>query len=205
MKRLHRKDLYCWARFYEPLDIDFHGFLWARDDGNVAVDPLPLSPHDAEQIGKLGGVRWIVLTNSDHLRGTLELQRWTGARICAPIAEREHFPLPEGLTVESWLADGDVIAPGLMARALDGSKTPGELALVLDENTLICGDLVRAHRADTLMLLKPEQGLKDRAAAIASIDRVVALHPQLQHVLCGDGWHVFRHGRPLLQALVAGA
>ena len=88
-----------------------------------------------------------------------------------------------------------------MARALDGSKTDGELALVLDETTVVFGDLVRSHRADTLALLRPEQGLRDRARALASVQRLVELHPRIEHVLVGDGWCTFRHGRALLATL----
>ena len=35
MKRLHRPDLYGWSVFDESRNIDFHGLLWARADGNV--------------------------------------------------------------------------------------------------------------------------------------------------------------------------
>ncbi|HMR78492.1 MAG TPA: hypothetical protein PKD61_25475, partial [Polyangiaceae bacterium] len=67
MKSLHRDDLFGWSLFDESRNIDFHSVLWRRADGNVAIDPLPLSPHDAQHLDSLGGVRHIVVTNSDHL------------------------------------------------------------------------------------------------------------------------------------------
>ena len=45
MKRLHRKDLFGWSRFHEPLDIDFNGLAWIRPEGNVLIDPVPMSAH----------------------------------------------------------------------------------------------------------------------------------------------------------------
>ncbi len=197
MKRLHRKDLFSWSVFNERLDIDFNGFAWIREGGNVLIDPVPMTPHDREHLGKLGGAVWIVLTTSDHVRGAPELAKELGAKIAGPAAEREAFPFP----CDRWLQDGDELA-GLAVYALDGSKTPGELALVIGDDTVIFGDLVRAHRAGSLMLLHPDQKLKDRAAAMASIARLHAL-PKIDAVLVGDGWCVFRDGRTLLGELLA--
>ena len=50
MKSLHRPDLYTWSTFDEARDVDFHGLCWHRPEGNVLIDPLPLSAHD--QIGR---------------------------------------------------------------------------------------------------------------------------------------------------------
>ena len=44
MKRLHRADLFTWSAYNAPLHVDFNGFAWRRDEGNVLVDPLPLGP-----------------------------------------------------------------------------------------------------------------------------------------------------------------
>ncbi|MFT5686005.1 MAG: hypothetical protein ACI8RZ_006960, partial [Myxococcota bacterium] len=90
---------------------------------------------------------------------------------------------------------------GLTAVALSGSKTPGELAFVLDGATLITGDLVRAHRAGSLMIL-PDAKLTDRAAAVASVKRLAAL-PGIEAVLVGDGWPIFRGGGEALTELAA--
>ena len=195
MKSLHRPDLYSWSVFDEPRNVDFHGLCWARPEGNVLVDPLPMSAHDRQHLADLGGAAHIVVTNSDHTRAAVELAAETGAVICGPAAERDGFPIPCG----RWLADGDTVVPGLVALALDGSKTKGELALLLDDSTLITGDLVRAHRAGSLMIL-PDAKLGDRAAAAASVRRLAAL-PQVGAVLVGDGWPVFAGGRQLLVEL----
>jgi glyoxylase-like metal-dependent hydrolase (beta-lactamase superfamily II) len=197
MKRLHRRDLYCWSVFNERLNVDFNAFAWIRPEGNVLIDPLPMSPHDEAHLDELGGAAWILLTNSDHVRGTPEARARWGARLAGPAAERDTFPLP----CDRWLGEGDRLVPELLALALDGSKTPGELALLLEGRTLITGDLVRSHRAGSLMLLRDEQGLRDRKRATASVARLLA-HREIEAVLVGDGWCAFRDGHAMLAELV---
>lgn len=197
MKQLHRSDLWCWSVFDPPRNVDFHGYAWTRPGGAVLVDPMPMSSHDLAQLASLGGVAEIVLTNSDHVRASLDLQRIFGAPIRAPSAERERFPIP----VQGWLEEGDEPVPGLQVLELHGSKTPGELALLLEGHTLFTGDLVRAHQAGALMLL-PEAKLADPGLALQSLRRLAAL-PGLEAVLVGDGWPVFRDGGALLRALLA--
>lgn len=193
MKRLHRPDLYGWSRFDESRDIDFHSILWVRDGGNVVIDPLPLSDHDRAHLESLGGVATVVVTNSDHLREAPALAERYGAALCGPAAEPD-------LPCARRIADGDEVVPGLVALALDGSKTPGELALVLEDTTLITGDLVRAHEGGRLCLL-PAPKLSDPAAARRSLERLAAL-PSIDAVLVGDGWPVFRDGARALAELL---
>jgi glyoxylase-like metal-dependent hydrolase (beta-lactamase superfamily II) len=196
MKALHRPDLYCWSVFNERMDIDFNSFLWVREGGNVAIDPPPLSAHDREHVRRLGGVRWIVLTTSDHVRGAEVLADELGASLAGPAGERAAFPLQ----CDRWLGDGDELVPGLMAIEMRGSKTPGELALLLEGTTLITGDLVRAQRAGSLNLLAPEK-LADRRQVVGSVRRLLE-HENVEAVLVGDGWSVFRDGRGRLEELL---
>jgi hypothetical protein len=195
VKRLHRSDLYGWSRFDEARNIDFHSLLWVRDGGNVVVDPLPLSDHDRDHLASLGGVATIVVTNSDHVREAAALAEQHGAEICGPAAERDRFPIE----CDRWVDEGDEIAPGLAVLAMSGSKTPGELALVLDGSTLITGDLVRAHDGGRLCML-PDPKLSDRSLAVASVQRLAEL-PGIDAVLVGDGWPVFRDGGRALREL----
>ena len=113
----------------------------------------------------------------------------------ARAAEREGFPI----RCDRWL-ETEEFAAGIEVLALRGSKTPGELALVVDGNTAIFGDLVRAHRGGTLHLLPPEK-LADRDAAIASL-RPLAERQTITAVLVGDGWPMFEGAGPHLRALV---
>ena len=196
MKNLHRPDLFTWSRFDEARDVDFNAFFWRRDGGNVAIDPLALSDHDRAHIESLGGIAVIVVTNSDHLRATEALRRQFSAEVVGPAGERDRFEI----AIDRWIEDGDSIVPGLVARALDGSKTPGELALLLEDTTLITGDLVRAHRAGALMMLPPAK-LSDPAKAEESVRRLLEWE-KVDTVLVGDGWHFFGGAREEMERLV---
>ena len=195
MKRMHRPDLFGWSVFDESRDLDFHSLLWVRPGGNVAIDPLPLSPHDRKHLDELGGVGLVVVTNSDHTRNAEWLARTYDARLAGPRGERDDFPL----RCDLWLGDGDEPVPGLKAIALEGSKTPGELAFVLDGTTLVTGDLVRAHEGGRLTTL-PAAKLRDAAAAARSVCRLAAL-PGIDAVLVGDGWPIFRGAGAALREL----
>jgi glyoxylase-like metal-dependent hydrolase (beta-lactamase superfamily II) len=196
MKRLHRPDLFGWSVFNEARNIDFHSAVWVRPEGNVVIDPLPLSDHDEAHLRELGGVAWIVITNSDHVRDSIRLAENTGAQLMGPSQEANNFPVD----CTRWLTDGDEVVPGMSALELEGSKTPGELALLLEGATLITGDLIRAHEGGALCLL-PEKKLSDKRKAIASLRRLTLL-PELEALLPGDGWPVFRDAKFLLQELL---
>ena len=196
MKRLHRDHLFGWSVFDPSRNIDFHGVAWVRRDGNVLVDPVPMSEHDEAHLRDLGGASTIVITNSDHVRDAPALAEKFGARLLGPRGEQDQFPI----RCDGWLAQDDTVVPGLIAHALSGSKTPGELALTLEGTTLITGDLIRAHEGGRLCLV-PDAKLADPAAARASARRLAAL-PGIDAVLVGDGWPVFRHAAEALRELV---
>lgn len=195
MKKLHRNDLFAWSVFNEERDLDFHSYLWVREGGNVVIDPLPLSAHDHQHLQKLGGVDYIVITNSDHCRAAEALANQTGAVVYGPVAEQETFPI----FCDHWIYDGQEIVTGLKAYELHGSKTPGELALLLEHTTLVTGDLIRCHQGGELCLL-PDAKLANRQLAIQSVKRLASL-PGIQAVLTGDGWPLFAHGSEALHHL----
>jgi hypothetical protein len=197
MKILHRPDLFMWSRFDEARNIDFNSLLWVRAGGNVIFDPLPLSEHDGRHLDELGGAALIVITNSDHVRDAAAVAARTNARLAGPAAEKEGFPV----RCDIWLGEGDAPVPGLTVLEMRGSKTPGELGLLIEETTLWMGDLVRAHQAGSLTLL-PEAKLSDRTAAIESVRRLLD-YTKVRAVLTGDGWPIFRDGHRVLRELMA--
>jgi len=91
MKLLHRPDLYGWSTFDEARNIDFNSILWQRrypgEAANVVIDPLPMTEHDWQHLESLGGVKTIIVTNSDHVRDTAVLRARTGATVFGPFAE----------------------------------------------------------------------------------------------------------------------
>ena len=196
MKQLHRKDLFSWSEFNEERNIDFHGTLWVRESGNILIDPMPMSEHDRNHLEKLGGAVHLLITNSDHVRDSQNLVESTGARCWGPVAEKGSFPV----SCDEWLGEGDQPLPGLRVFAMEGSKTPGELAFLLENTTLITGDLIRAHEGGRLCML-PEAKLQDRHAARISVKRMASLK-DIEAVLPGDGWPVFSKGAEALKQIV---
>jgi Metallo-beta-lactamase superfamily len=195
MKQLHRKDLFSWSEFNPERNLDFHSVLWVRAGGNVLIDPLPLSAHDQNHLRQLGGAKFIIITNSDHCRDAFHIAKITDATVYGPESEQDKFPI----TCEHWLQDGQELVPGLSAYQLQGSKTPGELALILEENTLITGDLIRCHVGGELCIL-PETKLTNAALAKQSVKRMADL-PGINTVLVGDGWPLFNQGGVALKNL----
>jgi len=196
MKQLHRKDLFGWSEFNHERNLDFHSVLWVREQGNVLIDPLAMSDHDRMHLQTLGGASIIVITNSDHCRDAENIAAQTGAKIVGPSAEQETFPI----VCDRWISDKEEIIPGLIAYQLEGSKTPGELALLLENTTLITGDLIRSHVAGELCLL-PDAKLTDHALALQSVTRLVHIS-SIDTVLTGDGWPIFKYGSTALKRLL---
>lgn len=195
MKQLHRPDLYAWSAFDEQRNVDFNTTVWIRESGNIVFDPMPLSAHDRAHLENLGGVAWIVMTNSDHIRSAVEIAELFDAKLAAPAAERDSWPFH----CDAWLTDGDELVPGLTAFTCDGSKTPGELVLRIGAHTLVTGDLIRAHKGGSLMVL-PAAKLVDPSAANRTIARFAAMS-EVDAVLVGDGWHMFHGAAEALRRL----
>jgi hypothetical protein len=196
VKATHRPDIFAFSSFDPARNVDFNGWFCVREGFNLLVDPVAMSEHDIAHARELGGVAWIVITNSDHVRAAPALAERFGAELAGPAAEREAFPI----ACDRWLAAGDDVFPGVEILAFDGSKTPGELALVLDGDTLVTGDLVRAHRGGTIHLL-PDDKLRDRRAALDAL-RPLAERPAIQAILVGDGWPLFADAHRHLRLLV---
>ena len=92
MKEIAVTNFYSWSIFSQERQIDFNGHLWVRDEGNVLIDPVPMTAADLEQFDQLGGAAWIVLTNCDHEREAA-FSKTALALVSPPIA-----PTPTCLT-----------------------------------------------------------------------------------------------------------
>ena len=195
MKLLHKNNLFCWSQFDNERNIDFHSYLWVRSEGNVVFDPLPLSVHDESHLNSLGKVSHIIISNSDHIRDAEKLAKLTGAIICGPAGERDCFPIH----CTKWLEETKGYIDGLDVYCLTGSKTQGELAFVIEDETLITGDLIRAHSGGKLCIL-PDVKLQDVDKAKESVRRIATI-PGIKAVLPGDGWPVFINAEQVLSAL----
>ncbi len=197
MKQALFDDLYTWSVFDEEKQFDFNGFLWVRAEGNILIDPVPMSAGDAAQLDALGGAALIVLTNRDHERDAAALQERTGARIAAHAADAPLF----SLAVDRTVADGEEIVPDLRALHLEHGKSPGEIALLWrGGRAAFIGDFIWGHPVGALTL-GAEHALADPARAALQVRKLLAL-PQLDALLLGDGHSVCRGARDALLAML---
>ena len=154
-----------------------------------------MNEHNENHLDGLGGAAHLIITNSDHVRDSERILLFTGAKCWGPFAEKKKFPF----NCDDWLKDGDKPVNNLEVICMEGSKTPGELAILIDETTLVTGDIIRANEGGKLSML-PEEKLQDRERALNSIKRLAAIK-SIEAVIPGDGWPVFKNGHDALMEL----
>ncbi len=180
--------VWIWSLWKPERNLYFNSFFITRPDGNLAIDPLPLSEADALEIEARGGVAWVVITNADHERDARAVATRFGAKIAASAPDVAMLARP----VDRALAHGDEIG-GARVIALDGFKTPGECAIVFpDLETVVLGDALWGAPAGSLRLM-PDDKLADPRRAALSLRAVAAMWPK--HLLVGDGACVFGHAK----------
>ncbi len=192
MKEIAVTNCYSWSIFSQERQIDFNGHLWVRDEGNVLIDPVPMTVDDLEQFDQLGGAAWIVLTNRDHEREAAFFQGHTGASIAAHRADADLFDQPP----DRLLDDGEEIVPGLRVVHLAHGKSPGEIALYWPAlKMVLAGDLVVGAPLGRITLL-PDAKLADPAQAALGLRKLLQL--DFDALLMGDGHSVMHDARRLL-------
>jgi uncharacterized cupin superfamily protein len=192
MKKLIFEDLYCWSIFSELRQIDFNGHLWVRPEGNVLIDPVPMSEPDLVQFEELGGAAWVVVTNQDHEREAAFFRQRNGAEVVAHAEDAGALSVP----VDRPVADGDEIVPGLRAIHLRHGKSAGEIALYWpDKKAVLCGDLVVGAPMGRFTLLMDEK-LEDAPRAALQLRKLLKL--DFDALLVGDGHSIFQDARQRL-------
>jgi uncharacterized cupin superfamily protein len=178
---------YMWSAWQPDRGMAFNSYLFERDGGAVAVDPLPLDDESLQYVESLGGVQRIVLTNRDHVRAAQALRERFGARVLAHEPEAERFGIP----IDQTFADGDEVFQGAVAIALPHGKTPGEIALYLPSaRAAVVGDALIGAPAGTLSLL-PDSKLEDPHKLLRQLRKLWGL--ELDALLLCDGAPIF-HG-----------
>ncbi len=198
MKQVLFEDMYCWSVFNEVRQIDFNGHLWIRPEGNVLIDPVPMSEADLAQFDRLGGAALIVVTNADHEREAAFFKQRTGAEVAVHSEDADALQMD----VDRLLEDGEEVVSGLEVVHLRYGKSPGELALYWPERKLVlCGDLVVGAPLGKFSLLMDEK-LVDAPRAALELRKLLAL--PFTAMLVGDGHSIMYDARErLLECLEA--
>ncbi len=181
-------EIAMWSVWQPDRSLFFNSFFVAHPEGNLAIDPLPLSDADAAEIEARGGLAWVVLTNRDHERDARAIAARFGAKIAASAPD---VAMLAG-SVDRALAHGDEIG-GARVIGLHGFKTPGECALHFpDLRTVVLGDALWGSPAGSFRLM-PDDKLADPKRAALSLRAVAATWAN--HLLVGDGACVFGNAR----------
>lgn len=203
MKATRLAGLHYWSVYQPDRRIDFNGIFWSRPEGGVLIDPLPLSDEQAARVSELGGARFVLATNADHLRASVELKERFGAELLAPEVDRERFAEPAA--VDRWFTDEAGLPEGIECGILEGGKSPGEPWLFLEPlRAAYFSDLVRSHVSGELCLLPPAK-LSDPARvreSLAAVSRTLAPR-EIEAVLLGDGDLLLHDARSVLTRFLA--
>ena len=182
-----------------------NGYVVETDDGLLAVDAWSAG-HTLDTVQALGrpaqDLMLIVITHwhADHIRGAAELRRRTDAHVAvheldAAVLAGGEFPakgrrmqqvIRRGFRIrpvaaDLLLHDGDEVA-GLQVVHVPG-HTAGSIALHR-EGVVFTGDAMRCDRHGQVLLPDARLSL-DPKAAMRSVERIRALHPDL--LLPGHG------------------
>ncbi len=170
-----------WSAWQPDRGMAFNSYLFEREGGCVAVDPLPLDDPALDVVAKLGGVHTIVVTNRDHERGAQRLRDRFGAR-------------------DAKLEPGSEVFAGAYVIPLPHGKTEDEVALYLPEyQAAVVGDALIGAPAGSLSLLATEK-LADRDRFVMTLRRLWGL--QLRTLLLGDGQPLFTGADSAIGALL---
>jgi uncharacterized cupin superfamily protein len=192
MKRMIFDDLYCWSIFSEMRQVDFNGHLWVRPEGNILIDPVPMIDPDLEQLNRLGGAAWVIITNRDHEREAEVFRKRTGAKIVVHQADADAL----SVKADRLIVDGEEIVHGLRAIHLPFGKSPGEIALYFPEKrAILSGDIIVGEPIGHLSLLTDEK-LENPTKAALTLRKILAL--SFDAILVGDGHSVLQDARQRL-------
>ncbi len=184
-------DIWTWKRWQSDRSMDFNSWF-CKSDVNVVFDPLEPDPDDLRQIEEMGGVDWVVVTNRDHERSTKLFVERFEAKVAAGDGDADQL----SVRVTQRLGD-DELFHGWRVIALDGFKSPGEIALYSSaRGTVILGDSLLGDPAGSLRFM-PDGKLEDPERAVLSMRRVRGA-VRLDNILVGDGAPVYGNGRAAL-------
>lgn len=187
--------VWSWSRWQPDRGVDFNGYFVESDEGNLVVDPI--EPDEGTLAALVErGVATILVTNRDHERSTRNLAAATAAKVVA--SELDAPTLSH--SIDGTVRAGELVH-GWTVLALEGFKTPGEIALYdRTRAAAIVGDAIWGAPAGALTLM-PDAKLADPAQAALSARIFRALY--VDHLLVGDGASIFGNAHAALDAMLA--
>jgi glyoxylase-like metal-dependent hydrolase (beta-lactamase superfamily II) len=171
-------DLFIWHGYNPECKTDCSSTAIRTPDGFVLIDPVRLEEQALERMVGEDGVVSVLLTNGNHLRGSLYEKERLDIPIYAPEGARQNIP------ADYLVKDGELIFQTLKAIGLSGGSS-GETAY-LAPDVLVIGDALT--NLDGLQIL-PDKYCTNLALLIESLRGLRSLDFD---TVC------FAHGLPII-------
>ena len=186
-----------WSFFSEEKQLDFNGLLLTVNDHHIMVDPPPIDGAARLAVLKGPSLDYIVLTNRDHLREADACRREFQAKVYVPEADASQM----NIVADKTYRDGELLPGGLWVIHLEGMKSPGESALLLEREggVLIVGDALIGKPAGQLNLL-PAEKFPDIGKAKEGLRRLLKYNFSM--VLVGDGASILAGGKEAVRRAI---
>jgi glyoxylase-like metal-dependent hydrolase (beta-lactamase superfamily II) len=153
-----------WQVYDPPVKADLFSTALIGKNGVVVIDPIPLSSAARDQLGEMGEISAVLISNANHARAVREFP----VSLAVPPDLHRDFPHAQVLT------EGGAIH-GLEVIAVQGAA-PGEFAFydARDGGTLIVGDVLINFEPHGFGLLPPRY-CQNRKLMIRSLRRLLDL------------------------------
>lgn len=186
--------IFQWSWFSQEKGMNFNGHLIIEGEERVIIDPPPMSPEDQSQIEKHQPIRFILITNRDHIRETEACRKLYQAKVLVPEQDAPEIPI----LVDGTYKNGASLPCGLRAIHIPDAKSPGECAFWLNrgKGVLILGDALIGKHSGLLNLL-PSDKFADPKKAKEGLK--VLLDYSFDAVLVGDGVSILLQGKKAVQ------
>jgi hypothetical protein len=176
--------LFVWQAYDPKVKADLFSSGLVTPAGVLIVDPIPLAESALDELQRTSAIAGIVLTNSNHVRASLEFAKLFSAPL---FAHRESLGKAKVAFAE--VGNGDTICAAVDIIAIDGAA-PGEIALHYPSNngTLIVGDALINFEPHGFSLL-PKKYCSDEKKMRRSLRKLLAVKSERM---------LFAHGTPIL-------
>lgn len=190
--------IFVWQAYDSKVKADLFSTALETDAGTYVVDPIPLAPEGLLTLQahhpKTAG---IFVTNANHARAATEFAR----TFSVPLYVHDELRGSPDFLQATGVQDGEVIADGLTAVALDGGAA-GEMALHHNDNrgTMVVGDALINFEPHGFALL-PAKYCLDPKRLRQSLGKL--LDYAFERMLFAHGTPILSGARPRLERLLA--
>lgn len=190
--------IWQWSWFSDEKKLDFNGLFLTIGEHRILVDPPPMAADELAQAKRGGQVDYILITNRDHEREAVALQKEFHCQVWVPAADAPQMTIKPDKTYK----DGELLAGGIWAIQLNDQKAPGESALFIQQGKgiLIVGDALIGKPQGSVNMLPPEK-YADAGKAREGLKRILKYN--FDTLLVGDGASILTGAKPVVEQFLA--